>query len=124
MLRPARLGDRCGVRGSLYGQLSKQIVEFRCVSLLIIDEAARVSDNLYCGVRPMLAVSHGKLIALSTPFGQRGWFYEAWQSGEMWERIRVTAEDCPRITHEFLDEEKLALGERWIRQEYMCSFED
>jgi hypothetical protein len=72
----------------------------------------------------MLAVSNGRLIALSTPFGQRGWFYEAWRSDEAWERFRVTADQCPRITPRFLVEEKLALGERWFRQEYMCSFED
>src|SRR5215468_8696518 len=30
---------------------------FSKVSLLVIDEAARVSDPLYCAVRPMLAVS-------------------------------------------------------------------
>jgi hypothetical protein len=28
----------------------------------------------------MLAVSHGRLIALSTPFGQRGWFWQAWEA--------------------------------------------
>jgi Terminase large subunit, T4likevirus-type, N-terminal len=97
---------------------------FSGVTLLIIDEAARVMDDLYCAVRPMLAVSHGKLIALSTPFGQRGWFFEAWRSTEEWERIRVTADQCPRITEAFLSEEKRALGDRWFRQEYMCSFED
>jgi hypothetical protein len=97
---------------------------FSGVTLLIIDEAARVLDDLYCAVRPMLAVSQGKLIALSTPFGQRGWFFEAWRSEEEWERIRVTADQCPRITPTFLADEKRALGERWFRQEYMCSFED
>jgi Terminase large subunit, T4likevirus-type, N-terminal len=97
---------------------------FSGVTLLIIDEAARVMDDLYCAVRPMLAVSRGRLVALSTPFGQRGWFHEAWQSSEEWERIRVTAEDCPRISVEFLESERQALGERWYRQEYMCSFED
>lgn len=97
---------------------------FSGVTLLIIDEAARVTDDLYCAVRPMLAVSRGRLIALSTPFGQRGWFFEAWRSDEVWERIRVTANECPRIQTEFLEEERKALGERWFRQEFMCSFED
>ncbi len=97
---------------------------FSGVTLLIIDEAARVMDNLYRAVRPMLAVSRGQLVALSTPFGQRGWFYEAWQSSEAWERVRVTADECPRITKEFLAAEQRTLGERWFRQEYLCSFED
>jgi hypothetical protein len=53
---------------------------FSAVSLLVIDEAARVSDDLYFAVRPMLATSGGSLVALSTPLGQRGFFFEAWES--------------------------------------------
>jgi len=40
---------------------------FSGVSLLVIDEAARVADPLYFAVRPMLAVSQGRLVALDTP---------------------------------------------------------
>ena len=36
------------------------------VTLLVIDEAARVRDDLYRSVRPMLAVSEGRLVSLST----------------------------------------------------------
>lgn len=97
---------------------------FSGVSLLVIDEAARVADALYYAVRPMLAVSRGRLVALSTPFGKRGWFHDAWHGEEKWERVRITADQCPRITEEFLDEERRALGDRWFRQEYMCSWED
>jgi hypothetical protein len=97
---------------------------FSGVSLLVIDEAARVSDSLYYAVRPMLAVSRGRLVALSTPFGKRGWFHDEWHAAGNWERVRITADQCPRITKEFLEEERRALGERWFRQEYLCSFED
>jgi hypothetical protein len=97
---------------------------FSGVAMLIIDEAARVSDALYYAVRPMLAVSRGRLVALSTPFGKRGWFHDSWHSGEAWERVRINADQCPRITKEFLAEERRALGERWYRQEYCTSFED
>ena len=96
---------------------------FSGVALLIIDEAARVADSLYYAVRPMLAVSRGRLVALSTPFGKRGWFHQSWQEGN-WARVQITAQQCPRITPEFLAEERKALGERWFRQEYCCSFED
>jgi phage FluMu gp28-like protein len=93
------------------------------VRLLVIDEAARVSDDLYRAVRPMLAVSQGRLIAMSTPFGKRGFFYEEWSSRRPWQRVKITAAQCPRITAEFLREEREALGERWMRQEYFCTFE-
>lgn len=95
------------------------------VALLVVDEAARVADSLYATIRPMLAVSRGRLLALSTPFGKRGWFYDEWSKPERhWQRIRLTAAECPRITPEFLAEERVALGDRWYRQEYECSFED
>ena len=48
------------------------------VDLLVIDEAARVADELYYSVRPMLTVSGGRLVALTTPWGKRGWFFETW----------------------------------------------
>jgi hypothetical protein len=94
------------------------------VALLVVDEAARVSDSLYRSVRPMLAVSGGRLVCLSTPFGKRGFFHDEWFGSGPWERVRITARQCPRITPAFLAEERLALGERWFRQEYECSFED
>jgi hypothetical protein len=75
-------------------------------------------------MRPMLAVSRGRLLALSTPFGKRGWFHDAWHGPGDWERVQVTADQCPRIPANFLAEERRALGERWFRQEYLCSFED
>jgi hypothetical protein len=95
------------------------------VSLLIIDEASRVPDELYRTVRPMLAVSRGRLVALSTPFGKRGWFFGEWtESTNRWQRFKVTADQCPRFDAGFLDDERRSLGDRWYRQEYQCSFEE
>jgi hypothetical protein len=93
-------------------------------ALLVIDEAARVPDALYYSVRPMLAVSRGRLVVLSTPFGKRGWFYQEWTGDNRWERVKITADQCPRISPEFLAEERRALGDRWYRQEYETSCED
>lgn len=94
------------------------------VNLLVIDEAARVPDDLYRAVRPMLAVSKGRLICLSTPYGKRGFFYDAWtRGGSDWARIEVPAERITRIKADFLEQERRALGESWYRQEYGCSFE-
>jgi len=94
------------------------------VRLLVIDEAARVPDELYYSVRPMLAVSHGRLLALSTPFGKRGWFYQEYTQGEGWERVKITAYDCPRISKEFLEEERRTLPPLFFQSEYMCEFVD
>ncbi len=97
---------------------------FANVKVLIIDEAARVPDDLYRTVRPMIAVSGGRLICLSTPYGKRGFFYEAWANGgPEWTRVEVPASQVSRIKPEFLDEDRRNLGESWFRQEYCCSFE-
>lgn len=98
---------------------------FSGVTLLIVDEASRVSDELYFSIRPMLAVSGGRLVLLSTPFAKRGFFHDEWTNGGPdWERIRITAYDCPRISKTFLEEEKRSLGQRWFNQEYCCEFLD
>jgi hypothetical protein len=97
---------------------------YSAVTLLCIDEASRVPDGLYMSVRPMLAVSGGRLVALSTPFGTRGWWYEAWRSDQAWERYEVPATQCPRISREFLEEERANMGEWWFDQEYGCRFLD
>jgi Terminase large subunit, T4likevirus-type, N-terminal len=98
---------------------------FSAVSLLLVDEAARCSDDLYLAIRPMLAVSDGTLWLMSTPMGKRGFFYETWANGgPEWERFRAPATECARIRKAFLDEERAIMGERWFRQEYLCEFED
>src|SRR5947209_6134603 len=97
---------------------------YSAVSLLVIDEAARVPDELYKAVRPMLAVSQGRLICLSTPYGRRGFFYDAWaRGGDDWQRVEVPAQQVPRIPAAPLEQERRALGAWWFRQEYECSFE-
>jgi len=95
---------------------------FSGASLIVEDEAARVDDALYAAVRPMLAVSGGRIILMSTPAGTRGHFHEAWKSGEGWERTKITASQCPRISPEFLAGELRDLGQWWYKQEYECEF--
>jgi hypothetical protein len=110
----ARVVALPGAEGTIRG--------FSGVSLLLIDEAAKVPDELYSAVRPMLAVSRGRLICLSTPFGQRGFFWREWQSSGPWRRVGITYRDCPRISEDFVREEERALGRAWVDQEYRCLF--
>jgi hypothetical protein len=119
----ARIVSLPGEEGTIRG--------YSGVALLVVDEAARVPDALYYAVRPMLAVSRGRLVCLSTPFGRRGFFYEAWQGRTLlgreittpWERYRITADQCPRIAPEFLEEERQSMTEDEYSQEYFVSFE-
>jgi hypothetical protein len=95
---------------------------FSAVSLLIVDEAARIEDDLYAALSPMLAVSGGALMMLSAPYGTRGIFHREWTEGEGWERHSITGYECPRIPPEFLEEERVSLPDRIFEQEYMCRF--
>ncbi len=114
-----------GSRIEALPQNEKTIRGYSKVALLILDEAARVEDPYFQAIYPVLSVSGGRLVALSTPFGQIGWFWEMWtHGGADWERTIITAHDCPRISRAFLEEARRTLGERQYRQEYLCSFED
>jgi hypothetical protein len=96
---------------------------FASVSLLVVDEAARVSDELYRAVRPMLAVSKGKLVCLSTAYAKQGFFFQEWtDGGPDWQRVKIMATECSRIDPEFLEEERRVLGPRYFDREYCCEF--
>ena len=94
------------------------------VDLIVLDEAARVDDELLAAIRPMLAVSNGSLFALTTPAGKRGWFYEQWLRGIGWQRISIKSTECSRIDPQFLEQEREALGPLLFGQEYLCEFHD
>jgi hypothetical protein len=74
----------------------------------------------------MLATTEGggRPIALSTPAGKRGFFFEAWTGTGDWTRVRVAATDCPRISKEFLAEELKELGAMRFSEEYELEFRD
>jgi hypothetical protein len=60
--------------------------------VIVLDEAARVLDETYMAIRPMMSRedSRADLIAMSTSFGKRGWFYRAWSNRESaWRKILV-----------------------------------
>lgn len=102
------------------------IRSYRRVSLLLVDEAAEVREEAYQVIRPTLATTGdfgGKIWMMSTPQGDRGMFFRTWsEGGPRWSRFSVTAEQCPRISKQFLAEEREYLGDRLYRQEYMCEF--
>ena len=52
---------------------------FRKPNLLIVDEAARVDGGLVNAMLPLLKTADGRFMALSTPAGQEGAFFETCQ---------------------------------------------
>jgi phage FluMu gp28-like protein len=102
----------------------KTIRGFSGVDLLVVDEASRIDDGLFYAVSPMLAVSGGRIVLLSTPYGKRGVFYQEWTEGVGWERYEVPASECPRIPADFLENERRSMPEWWYAQEYNCEFRE
>lgn len=103
----------------------KTVRGFAAADLVVIDEAARVEDDLIAAVRPMMATkANGRLIALTTPAGKRGWFHDAWTKSDDWTKVRVAAADCPRISKSFLDEELRNLGSARFEEEYNLMWRD
>lgn len=99
-------------------------------ALIILDEAARIEDELITALQPMQAATargQRRFVAMSTPWGRRGWYFERWQgaaSDRSWKRVLVPAGECPRISSEFLAEQERELGPLLYRQEYGCEFVD
>ena len=107
--------ERAGLRvvGADFRDLSE--VRERCGSCLEVADLKGRSLSL--------AVSGGDVWLISTPFGRRGFFYRAWmEGGPGWQRVKVPATECPRIRPENLARDRIAMGDRWFRQEYPCEF--
>lgn len=101
---------------------SEKTARGRSANLLVIDEAARVDDELYRALRPMLLATRGDLIMLSTPWGKTGVFYREWtREDSTWERHFVPATEVKRFTAEQLAEERKQ-GERYFKRELLCQF--
>lgn len=120
---------------------------------IIADEASRIQDDTYRAFRPWMTGGKTDLIAMTTPFGKRGWFWEAWEQSDRWHKILVrvawevrdgrlvpampedefkaywaergvSAHYSPRHTREWCEEELDEIGEFAFRQEYCCEFLD
>jgi hypothetical protein len=102
----------------------RTVRSFSGVDLLLLDEASRIEDALYYAVKPMIAVSGGSLLMLSTPYGRRGVFHKEWIEGIGWQRYEVPASECPRIPAAFLEAERQSMPAWWFDQEYGCKFSE
>lgn len=93
------------------------------VDLIIEDESARVPDETHDAVQPMLIVSDGRYLELSTPKGKKGHFYRHWADRDSgYRKVMVTIDECPHISPEKRVEMLRELGSRMYHQECLCEF--
>ena len=95
------------------------------VGLLIVDEAAFAPNRLWEAIEPMVAVSGGQIILLSSADATFGFFYDIMTGDDPhWSRYKVTAYDCPRYDKAWLDWKRQTLPERIFKREYLAEFVD
>lgn len=94
------------------------------VDLLIADEAAFIPEDVWTAVTPMLAVTKGKQMLLSTPHGTGSYFYRCFLPDSGFTKFHVSSEDCPRKDQDFLDREKARMTKLQYAQEYLGEFVD
>ncbi len=93
--------------------------------LLILEEAAHLADETYFAVKPMLLQTRGRLVCLSSAWFRQGFFFENYNSdNDLWEKMKVTALDVPRIDEDWLENEKRSLPEWIYESQYLCNFFD
>ena len=96
---------------------------FSAPRLIVVDEAAFASPEVFKALEPMLSVSAGTIILLSTPNGQTGYFYEQWHAEPShWARIRGTLEGCPRMKPEAIEAIRKGMAREDFEQEFECKF--
>jgi len=96
---------------------------FSAPRLIVVDEAAFASADVFKALEPMLSVSAGTIMLLTTPNGQTGYFYEQWHDDKApWTRIMGTIADCPRIKPEAIQAMRKTMSKDDFAQEFECKF--
>ncbi len=93
------------------------------VTLLVLDEAAFIPDRAWIAIEPVISVSKGRTILLSTGQGKIGFFYRSTLNKDV-EQFKVSARDCPRHSKEFLDKKQSELSAVAFATEYLGEFLD
>lgn len=93
------------------------------VTMLVLDEAAFIPDRAWVAIEPVISVSKGRTILLSTGQCKTGFFYKS-TLNENIQQFHVSARDCPRHSKEFLDRKEAELSPVAFAQEYLGEFLD
>jgi hypothetical protein len=92
-------------------------------SLVIVDEAAWVSDETFVAVRALVAATGGRVIVQSTPGSPVGFFYElATNTPPDWASLVVRSDEASVIDPTFLERERREMAADLYRQEYEAEF--
>jgi len=103
---------------------SEASVRGYAADLVLVEEAARVDPAMWEAVAPMVAVTGGRIVMLSTPLMSEGFFWRAATGADPGWLVRtVTCDEIPTISKAFVEGEYASLGRSVADREYRCSFE-
>src|SRR5665647_1289880 len=69
-------------------------------------------------------VSGGRIVMLSTPWSYNNFYSDVWHNNDNdWHKVKITADDCPRITKEAIEIQRANMLSWQFDQELFCSFE-
>jgi hypothetical protein len=88
---------------------------------LFVDECASMAREVMISCSPMLSLVGGSIDMLGTPMGEQGFFWE-YSKREDFRKFHISAEDCPRHSKEFLENEKSMMTPLEYAQEYLGEF--
>lgn len=98
------------------------------LSLVILDEAAFIDgmDDIWAALKPTVGRPLGRIIAISTPNGMAGWFYDMYNAAEKgdieWNPTKLHWTAHPERDEKWFNNEVKDMPRRKIAQEYECSF--
>ena len=87
-------------------------------ALVIVDESQLVEPAMWAAMEPMQAIAKNpKLVVLGTAFTRATKFYEYYKSGDF-KVFEQRADQCPRISKEFLADKMKSLGPQLYAAEF------
>jgi hypothetical protein len=92
--------------------------------VVLLDEAARIPEDVYNAVLPMISTKRAaKLVLATTPRGMSGFVWNATRS-PIWKVVTVKATDSALISAEYLEEMRRTMPEDAFRMEFLAEFVD
>jgi hypothetical protein len=89
--------------------------------VLVLDEAAQISDDEIAAVLPMRKKLTGRLVVISTPLWREGYFYERWTQPNDYHKILGHYREVPELA-DVIERERQDMSAQRFAREYDCQF--
>lgn len=94
--------------------------------ILVVDEAARVSDALFQAAMPMVLrhARTARVMLLSTAWAQDGFFYRIWTEGDPldWTKVEARITECTHLSSDDIERERRSMPASVFAREYLNEF--